>query len=382
MSTIPTQIPKVRLKFIDMARSIAILLMLEGHFIDETLVMEVRDPSNIVYFAWQFMRHFTAPIFLTVTGLIFTYLLLKKREEGLLENKRIRKGLKRVAELIFWGFLVQFNAFHVLECIAFGILSLLVIYAIYKLVKVIPLWIYFLVAGTSIFAYFPVVVEMPYGMSGPEHAWYSVIGYFFPDERYIIHFPTVPFVAFTMFGAMIGALLHDCNRHIKKFYFPMTFTIVGALLYFYSAEILGTMDVMLESIFDGSDFRIAGLRRLYEKLGMVLIVLSILIYIDNAWGAKIKGDNLFLKIGQNTLTIYVVHMLLLYVLVHAVGLKDDINHTFGPWASGLGAVGFVLIFVFIIKYLEQIKAALSKALEWINMGFTFLIERLRSPLNK
>ncbi|NRA10899.1 MAG: DUF1624 domain-containing protein, partial [Crocinitomicaceae bacterium] len=121
----------MRLKFIDMARSIAILLMLEGHFIDETLLMEVRDPSNTVYFVWQFMRHFTAPIFLTVTGLIFVYLLLKKREEGLLENRRLRKGLKRVVELILWGFLVQFNAFHVLECIAAGILSILIIYAIY-----------------------------------------------------------------------------------------------------------------------------------------------------------------------------------------------------------------------------------------------------------
>jgi hypothetical protein len=49
-----------------MARSIAILLMLEGHFIDETLVMEVRDTSNTAYFAWQFMRHFTAPILLGV----------------------------------------------------------------------------------------------------------------------------------------------------------------------------------------------------------------------------------------------------------------------------------------------------------------------------
>ena len=78
MSTIPTQKPKVRLKFIDMARSIAILLMLEGHFIDETLVMEVRDTGNTAYFAWQFMRHFTAPIFLTVTGLIFAIIFHKK----------------------------------------------------------------------------------------------------------------------------------------------------------------------------------------------------------------------------------------------------------------------------------------------------------------
>ena len=35
--------PKQRLKFIDLARSIAILLMLEGHFVGLSLVQEARD---------------------------------------------------------------------------------------------------------------------------------------------------------------------------------------------------------------------------------------------------------------------------------------------------------------------------------------------------
>ena len=147
--------PKVRLKFIDMARSIAILLMLEGHFIDSSLIMEARDPNSIVFSTWLFIRSFTAAIFLTVTGLIFVYLLIKKREESWFSNIRIRKGFKRVVELFFWGYLVQWYAFHVLECIGVGILSILLIYGVYKLVKVIPLWIYFLCAGIGIFALYP-----------------------------------------------------------------------------------------------------------------------------------------------------------------------------------------------------------------------------------
>ena len=145
-----TSKPKVRLKFIDMARSVAILLMLEGHFIDDSLVEWARDPDSTVYSAWHFMRSFTAPIFLTVTGLIFVYLLLKNRDESWIRNIRIKKGFKRVLELFFWGYMVQWYAFHVLECIAVGIFSILIIYGIYKLIKVIPLWIYFFVAGVTI----------------------------------------------------------------------------------------------------------------------------------------------------------------------------------------------------------------------------------------
>ena len=379
MSLNPTvQTPKVRLKFIDMARSIAILLMLEGHFIDNSLLLEARDPNNGIYATWAFMRHFTAPIFLTVTGLIFVYLLLKERDEILFQNIRFKKGIKRVGELFIWGFIVQYNAFHVLECIAVGIFAILLIFAIYKLIKFVPLWVYFFVAGTVNFALFPVVKEMHLGMTYPEEIWLSVSSLFHSDSNIVVLFPTVSFVGFTMFGAMIGALIYDLHSHIKKIYFPLTFTLIGVSFYFFSPTILGTMDVVLESVFTSTDFQIAGLRRLYEKMGMVLIFLSILIYIDNFFGAKIKSKSLFLKIGQNTLTIYVIHMLLLYMLVDFFGLTNSLRQSLSPWKSAIGAVGFILFFILLIKHLEAAKSSIGKILDWTKAGLNFIIDRLKN----
>ena len=40
---------KTRLYFIDIARSIAILLMLEGHFVDNGLMDVYRDTNNDIY---------------------------------------------------------------------------------------------------------------------------------------------------------------------------------------------------------------------------------------------------------------------------------------------------------------------------------------------
>ncbi|MFM8962283.1 MAG: heparan-alpha-glucosaminide N-acetyltransferase domain-containing protein, partial [Sphingomonadales bacterium] len=68
--------PKTRLYFIDMARTIAILLMLEGHFVHDSLAPIYASDSYPAYVTWKFIRGFTSPTFLTVTGLIFTYLLL------------------------------------------------------------------------------------------------------------------------------------------------------------------------------------------------------------------------------------------------------------------------------------------------------------------
>ncbi|MFT6138498.1 MAG: putative membrane protein [Salibacteraceae bacterium] len=374
--------PKVRLKFIDMARSVAILLMLEGHFVDDSLVLSARDPENPIYAIWHFIRSFTAPIFLTVTGIIFVYLLLQKREESWIKNIRIKKGFKRVLELFFWGYMVQWYAFHVLECIAVGIFSILIIYGIYKIIKVIPLWIYFFLAGVTLFVLYPFVQELPLQMSWAENIWYSVLNIVNTECVPSIQFPTVPFVAYTMFGAMIGALLHDFHSHVKKLYFPLIFTIVGAAFFFFSTNILDFIQLVFTSLFDSYNYNLVELNWQFQRIGMVIMELSVLMYIDNLWGHKINGNNLFLKIGQNTLTVYILHMVLLYGSISGIGLGKTFHEALSPWQVAFGAAGFVLFFVIIIKYLESIKAAVSKALEWINIGFTFLIERLRSPLNK
>jgi uncharacterized membrane protein len=55
--------PKTRLYFIDIARTIAILLMLEGHFVHDSLAPEWVNESFPAYHTWKFIRGFTSPTF-------------------------------------------------------------------------------------------------------------------------------------------------------------------------------------------------------------------------------------------------------------------------------------------------------------------------------
>ena len=126
--------PKTRLYFIDMARTIAILLMLEGHFVHDSLALEWVNESLPAYRTWKFIRGFTSPTFLTVTGLVFTYLLLGNEHLKFWENMRVRKGLKRVIELLFLGLpitilclsctavycLRYFYHHYIVWCVSFG----------------------------------------------------------------------------------------------------------------------------------------------------------------------------------------------------------------------------------------------------------------------
>ena len=350
--------PKKRLKFIDMARSIAILLMLEGHFVDDSLMLEFRNPDSIIFATWTFIRGFTAPVFLTVTGLIFVYLLLKNKQEGFIKNIRVRKGFKRVVELFFWGYLLQWYAFHVLECIAVGIFAILILYGLYKVIRVIPLWFYFFTAGFFMFAFYLYLVELPKGEPWPGNAWYFVQNVFHgPSNRAI--FPIIPWMGYTMFGAMIGALLHDFHRHVLKLYFPIIFLLVGSAFLFFPKEILSSLDSLIDLMYSNFNYDFIRLDWLYKRLGMVLMELGGLMLIDKFFGHRIHENNLFLKVGQNTLTIYIIHMMVLYGSMIGIGINDFYRKALGPWEVAIGASLFLLSFVILIKYLGWIKEKLS-----------------------
>ena len=131
----------LRLYFIDAIRAWAILMMLQGHFVDGLLDNAFRDNSNMVYAVWKYFRGVTAPVFFTVSGFIFTYLLIKGKEIGI-NNPRVKKGIKRGLQLLAIGYLLRLNFFgllkgqiygsfylvDVLHCIGLSILGIIGIY--------------------------------------------------------------------------------------------------------------------------------------------------------------------------------------------------------------------------------------------------------------
>ena len=175
MSTTPDLSAKPpRLKFIDMTRSIAIILMLEGHFTGAALSWDYRKQEYLAYDIWHNIHGLTSPLFFTVTGLIFVYLLTAKGAGGFFTNIRVKKGFRRVLTLLFWGYFIQLNlwsigqsiyygsefhldwfyAFHVLQSIGIGILFLLLVYGVYNIFKKGAVYWYYLIAALIIFYFY------------------------------------------------------------------------------------------------------------------------------------------------------------------------------------------------------------------------------------
>lgn len=344
-----------RLRFIDMARSVAILLMLEGHFVDDSLLPSARDPDHPVYAAWSTIRLFTAPLFLTVTGLIFAYLLMRHDEQPWYQNPRAHKGIGRVVELFLWGYLVQSYAFHILECIACGLAAILLVYAIQKWVRVIPLVCWLTTAALILFLLTPSVRQLPHGMSLIEECWWWINVPLYGQETPLILFPVFPFVGFTLCGAAIGCVAYRHRHLMHTWWLPCLFTLGGALLYFGAGPVFGFYARITD---DWGN--LASTASIYRKLGMVLMTLSILMFIDSHAGHRIRQDSLFLKIGQHTLLIYVLHMFVLYGSITAIGLNQYFHQRLNPWQAALGAVLFIALFVILVHYLERIEEALNR----------------------
>jgi uncharacterized membrane protein YcfT len=89
------------------------------------------------------------------------------------------------------------------------------------------------------------------------------------------------------------------------------------------------------------------------RFGQVVVLIGILNLIDNYF--KIKAA-LFLKIGQNTFAIYVVHAIILYNGIFGWGLQPNVfDKNLGPWVSVAISSTAIVFFTLMVKYIEPLE---------------------------
>ncbi|WP_430468312.1 heparan-alpha-glucosaminide N-acetyltransferase domain-containing protein [Winogradskyella ouciana] len=345
---------KNRLYFIDAVRAFAILMMLQGHFIDTLLDVSYRDESDTAFKVWKYFRGITAPTFFTISGLIFSYLLIKAKKSGSAE-KRMRKGLVRGFMLIGIGYLLRvpifewlfgvFNSYFlvidVLQCIG---LSLILIVIIYRLTckKTLVFSILMLLFGLVIFITEPMYrhLELP-------HIPKLFSNYLTKDYGSI--FTILPWFGYVAFGGFISTLFY---RYLERPRFKLAtvsgFFIVGLGLIFYSSWSFNELYYLLDiKLFED----VAYYNYLFTRLGNVLILFA-LFYLAE----KYVKQPLILKIGQKTLSIYVIHFIIIYGSFTGVGLYQLIGKTLLPWQAISGALVFLVSVCFISFYYVKTNA--------------------------
>ncbi len=378
-----------RLYFIDAMRAWAILMMLQGHFIDGLLDNAFRDNTDLGFSIWKYFRGITAPVFFTVSGFIFTYLLIRSPEKGF-ENPRVKKGIKRGLELLLIGYLLRMNLFgilngeiypsfylvDVLHCIGLSILGIIAIYLLTQAKKkfVFPT---VLVAVTFLLFLF----EPQY------HLWsYS----FLPDAlaNYVTKtngsvFTIFPWFGYASFGAFSSIMFmrYKDSRHLYSTAITISL-VVGSLLIFFSSDLFLALSRLTGiQLFADIFFN----NYLFIRLGDVLLVFAVFMLFR-----KFMTNLTLLKVGQSTLSIYIVHFIILYGSFTGLGLYQFFNHSLSPTVAIGGAMAFMVACSYfallyekhkielkgnIAKMLKQLR---SKTEPWQN----FVFKLLKATLSK
>ena len=334
-----------RLYFIDIIRAFAILMMLQGHFINTLLADSYKDINAIPYSVWSYFRGITAPTFFTISGLIFTYLLLKAKEKGQ-DKLRMRKGIVRGFFLIGVGYLLRipflswfsgyFNSYFlvidVLQCIG---LSLIIVVVIYYLCakRVLSIFFYLIRLGFLIFISEPLYRNISFDTLP------ALLNNYLSKSNGSI-FTITPWFGYIAFGAYIATLFHKYsnNPQFKKIT-VLSFFILGCILIIYSSDIL----ILLHELMNIQLFLdAANYNYLFTRLGNVFLYFSFFYAFEN----YLKFP-LILKIGQKTLSIYVIHFTIIYGSFVGIGLNRIIGKTLTPWQAIFGALFFITIVCFI-----------------------------------
>ena len=347
-----------RLYFIDAIRAWAILMMLQGHFIDGLLDTAFRDNSNVIFSIWKYFRGITAPVFFTVSGFIFTYLLINAKENGW-KNPRVKKGIRRGFELVLIGYLLRLNLFglfmgeiyssfflvDVLHCIGLSILGII---SIYLLTANQKKWILptVLVAITiSLFVFEPLYKEVGF------HLLPQWLANYFTKLNGSV-FTILPWFGYAAFGSFFSVLF---NRYkANNVFYPSVMAIcviLGTLLIFYSSDgfLLFSQYTgisLFESIFYNN--------YLFIRLGDVLLVFALFMIFR-----KFLTNKTILRLGQSTLSIYIIHFILLYGSFTGLGLYGFFNHSLPPTIVIPGALVFMIFCSYLALRYEDNKITIK-----------------------
>ncbi|WP_422351732.1 heparan-alpha-glucosaminide N-acetyltransferase domain-containing protein [Flagellimonas sp.] len=351
-----------RLFFIDAMRAWAILMMLQGHFIDGLLDPIFRDRENLVFKTWLYFRGITAPVFFTVSGFIFTYLLIRVPQKGF-DNPRVKKGIRRGLQLLLIGYLLRTNfvgllsghiygSFYlvdVLHCIGLSILAVIGVYlfAVRRKAFVFPA----LLLGITLvlFLFEPIYKQWSFGFL-PE----MLANYFTKTNGSV--FTIIPWLGYATVGGFLAVLFTRFKDF--KYLYPVAISIaaiVGSALIFYSSSgfvsLFRLTGIELFHMIQSNNY-------LFIRLGDVFLVFAVFMIIR-----KFLTNATILKIGASTLSIYVIHFIILYGSFTGMGLYRFFKYSLSPAIVISGAMVFMVVCTYLAlvynKQEAEIKSQLS-----------------------
>lgn len=303
-----------RLSGLDLARILAMIMMIQGHVIYALAAPDAVDISIWPWDIWHYVRGLTAPVFLTVSGAVNVF-ANKRNEKGKLPTKTIFRRSRMALLLMAIGYMLMFPVeriwdimfvpmeswmlffqVNILQLFGVSLLMLLLLYITTR--KDTTLGIISLIIGLLISLLTPTAHNINWGDFLP-----PMIAAFFSTNSGSI-FPIFPFSAFIFFGAAFGVLLKQVKPENRTI-FTIRWALPIGLIIFGGGYLImnyqGQSNIINLTMYD------YGLNLI--RFGFVLAVLSATSFIYYLLPGL---GNIYSLFSKRALFIYVCHLFLLY----------------------------------------------------------------------
>jgi uncharacterized membrane protein len=345
-----------RLDFIDLLRGWAVIIMIETHVLNATLLPSLR--LELPFKILDFINGLVAPAFLFASGLAYAVVTRRKVNDYLSFGTPLFKQLWRLLFILIIGYGLHIPKFHyhhlmyetgeeawrvffqvdVLQTIAVSLLTLQVLLLVLRSERRLYMVTAGLTAGIILVS--PVVWGIDFWTVFP----IPLAEYF--NGRHSSGFPVFPWSAFLFAGALAGYYYMEAGGKAPASDLPAKAPYIKHLVWGGLAVVLLSflLDPLAASVYPTYDYWKSSPSFYMLRLGLVLLLCAGMFAYEFRRG--VSPRSFVTLIGRESLLVYTVHLMLIYGNTGSGHFADRVHMSFG-YAEVL-AVSFVL---FALMYL-------------------------------
>lgn len=349
---------KSRAQFIDMLKGLALIVMIEVHVVNVFLSNELRSAWWYSYL--NFINGLVAPAFTFSSGMVFVLSLQKGVDElrkfGMKFWNKLGRlllvflagysihmtflSLRKIANPKYPNMLQELLKVDILQCIAVGLIILLLVRIIIKSDK--GFYITVLLLDIFVLAFSP-------------YAWNTDFAQFIPlgIANYFnrIHgslFPLFPWLSFILTGALVGKLYVELKNKIGEEIFSTYLIYYGVSLFLGSVLLLNVL--LPDSIVEIKPNPIFFL----ERLGVLLLLLGIFWFYINRFE---NYTSFILDVSRESLMVYWLHLIILYKKFYdGKNIIEILGTPLSPFEVLIVTILLIVIMILLAKFWGKLKA--------------------------
>ena len=354
-------------------RGFAVVVMVIGHSIDSVLSPAAR--STELFRLYDAVRGFTAPMFLFVSGFAFAVVVMRRWNDHVSFGSPARKRLSKMLMLLGLGYALHFPFFSlnkllhdmkpeefammaqvdILHCLAVSIILLQLVVVFTRT----PGRFAAVTAGltTAIIVVSPLVWQSD--LSGVVTPFFAP--YF--NQKVPSLFPVFPFAAYLFTGSVIGILYTLARQRGEEFLMLRQVLRVGVVF-----GLLGlVLDIAPVTIYPPHDFWKTSPNWFLMRIGIIASLTAGFFHIRNL--PPVLARNL-VTLGQASLVVYTVHLILVYGSAANPGLMHIIGQHLDPAGAVVVAFGVLLLMITLVHARNTMREHHYYPLKIFQAGFT------------